>query len=109
MNKKQEDNVVVLLERLVALRQDRHKQYGDTFTIKGEMMAALFPNGVRLNTPNDFKRYNALNMITSKLIRYCNNFHVGGHVDSLDDIAVYSMILQDIDCAEEEQESSDSN
>jgi hypothetical protein len=38
--------------------------------------------------------------IMSKLSRYCANFNQGGHEDSLDDLAVYSVLLQEVDKGE---------
>lgn len=60
-------------------------------------MASLFPKGVILKTAGQQARFSIVSFIVSKLVRYCNNFEAGGHEDSLNDIAVYSQILADMD------------
>lgn len=90
------DAVAKRIKELSKLREQRALSYGDTPKIKGEVMSALFPNGVKLKTPVDQARYSLLSFIVSKLVRYCNNFEFG-HEDSLDDISVYAQILQEKD------------
>ena len=72
---------------------DRNKQYGDSFIVVGEVMKALFPNGVHLKTSNDQLRYHLLSWGLGKLVRYCQNFESGGHQDSIDDALVYMAML----------------
>lgn len=78
---------------------ERNKLYGGNYKRFGKAFGALFPNGTMLNA-NDEKQMNRLHLfivITQKLTRYAENFHRGGHDDSLDDIAVYSMMLKELD------------
>ena len=59
-------------------------------------MKILFPKGLDLKTPADFNRYGALNLIITKLIRYCNNWEKP-HQDSIHDLGVYAFILETVD------------
>jgi hypothetical protein len=51
----------------------------------------------QLKTADDANRLHLVIMILSKLSRYCWQFDQGGHVDSLDDMAVYAQMLQEVD------------
>jgi hypothetical protein len=87
-------------ERLAALGDlfaQRNTVYGDSWKRNGALIAAFFPNGVRLETAEDFGRFNTLLMLINKLQRYARNFDSGGHADSLDDLAVYAQMLRHLD------------
>ena len=74
------------IKKLSALQEEREFRYGEAYKQKGEVMENIFPSGARLD-------------MVSKIIRYANNFDVGGHADSLDDISVYAQMLREIDDA----------
>lgn len=76
---------------------NRNEIYGGAYKNVGLIMAGLFPNGLSLNSTEDFNRFGCLHTIASKLCRYSNIFHLGGHQDSLDDISVYAAMLQELD------------
>ena len=77
--------------------KQRNLIYGDSYKKFGKVMFVLFPDGVNAKGEDDLNRLGVLNMIVSKLMRYANNFSKGGHDDSLDDIAVYAMMLKELD------------
>lgn len=85
------------LREKAALYEERNVIYGDNYKRFGPIMALLFPNGLTLNTPDDFNRYGVFVQVAAKLTRYAENFTRGGHIDSLDDTAVYSMMLKELD------------
>lgn len=85
------------IHALADLFADRNRSYGNSWHEIGAVMAALFPRGVTLNGPEDFGRFMNLQMIIGKVHRYVLNFERGGHVDSLDDLAVYAQMLQELD------------
>lgn len=85
------------LHKLARLYQERNAVYGDDYKRHGDVMIALFPEGIRLETVADFNRYAVLTMIVAKVGRYASNFAKGGHPDSLDDVAVYTQMLQELD------------
>lgn len=75
----------------------RHAVYGNNFLKVGLMCEALFPNGVTLNTAEEFIRFELLMMKIVKLSRYCESFTAGGHPDSVHDDMVYSAMLEFVD------------
>lgn len=60
-------------------------------------MAALFPDGVKLETKEDHNRFHIFMLVLVKLSRYCVNWEQGGHQDSIHDAAVYCAMLESID------------
>jgi len=77
--------------------EERNKVYGDNYKRHGEVMHALFPEGVNLVTLEDHNRFGILTQMVAKLARYCQNWNVGGHEDSLHDLMVYTPMLQELD------------
>jgi hypothetical protein len=75
----------------------RNTIYGDTYKIHGVVAAALFPNGVKLETPEDHIRFGLFTMKIGKLTRYAQNFATGGHADSTHDDMVYTAMLAEVD------------
>jgi hypothetical protein len=86
-----------LLREAADLFKQRNEQYGPSYFTHGPVLSALFPYGMRLQTPEDFNRFAILNLVVTKLVRYCNNFHFGGHQDSIADLAVYAKMLEEVD------------
>lgn len=90
------------LRKAAAIYEERNKLYGDNYKNFGKVMLALFPEGIYHGSSNpqpfdEINRYGVLIQIVSKLTRYCENFGKGGHDDSLDDLAVYAMMLKELD------------
>lgn len=79
--------------------ETRNAIYGSTYLIHGQVAAALFPNGVVLNTPEDHVRFGLVTMQIGKLTRYAQNFAHGGHADSNHDLMVYTAMLSEVDGA----------
>lgn len=86
-----------VLEQALAIFRQREKVYGGNKKRVGNIMAALFPDGVTLRTANDMERYQHLELAIVKLSRYVNNWDQGGHADSSLDAANYLAILTAID------------
>jgi hypothetical protein len=85
------------LEQKAILFEERSKVYGANYKHFGQIMKGMFPDGLVLQTEEEFNRIGLLVMLMSKFSRYANNFKKGGHRDSLDDIAVYSMMTAECD------------
>ncbi len=85
------------LEELVQLHAERGERYTDDYKRRGSSLLPMFPDGLTLKTPEDFNRFAILVHIHGKLMRYANMFGKGGCADSLRDIAVYAMLLQELD------------
>jgi hypothetical protein len=97
---KMDDGIKTVPEMLAALAriyEERGKVYGDDYKNHGKVMVALFPNGLTLKSVDDFNRYSCFKELITKTSRYAPNFVKGGHADSLDDISVYSQMLQELD------------
>jgi hypothetical protein len=82
---------------LADLFEERNKEYGADYKSHGKMMISHLPDGINLVKEIDFSRYDIAVMIAAKYGRYMKNFHKGGHADSLRDIAVYCMMLAELD------------
>lgn len=85
------------LEKAARIYANRNETYGDTYKEFGDLMIALHPDGIELMTIDDYNRFGVYMQILSKIKRYSVNFKNGGHKDSLDDLAVYVMMLQELD------------
>jgi len=87
-----------ILESALKTHKEKGAEYGNTYLMHGEIMKALFPKGLNLESAEDFTRFGTLNMIVSKLGRYASNVSRGNtHTDSLHDMIVYSAMLEEID------------
>lgn len=85
------------LHALADLFASRNAEYGDTFNHFGALGMALFPDGLTLETEEEWGRFGVLMMVMSKVQRIAANFKKGGHPDSNDDLAVYSQMLAFVD------------
>lgn len=85
-----------LMQEAMETYQKRNTLYGNSYHTFGEVMKALFPQGIEPQSVEDWNRLGVLNMIVSKLIRYTANFHDGGHADSARDLGVYSFMLEEL-------------
>lgn len=77
--------------------RERNKVYGDNFLRVGNMMAAMFPEGLILKTQQDWNRMHMLLLMVVKQSRYATNWDKGGHKDSIHDATVYGAMLEMID------------
>ena len=90
--------VAAELKAKADLFNERAALYGDNYMRFGHIMKQLLH--VQMLDPMDHHAMNRLGIfvqIVSKLTRYGENFTAGGHDDSLDDIAVYAMMLKSLD------------
>jgi hypothetical protein len=85
------------LSRLGDLYRDRNAAYTNNYKWFGQVMLALFPNGLQLRTAEDFNRFGVFVQVVGKISRYAPRFHAGGHADSLDDVSVYAAMLRELD------------
>jgi hypothetical protein len=85
------------LRNLADLYEERNAVYGDDYKRHGDIMMALFPDGLTLDTAMDFNRYGIFKELVTKLSRYAAQWKQGGHYDSLNDKSVYAQILQELD------------
>lgn len=76
--------------------RERNKLYGSAYQRHGEVMTALFPNGLAIHTKDDWNRLGVFNMMVSKMVRYAHNMESGGHQDSALDLIAYSAMLESL-------------
>jgi len=86
-----------ILQNSAKIFEDRDAVYGSSYKQFGSIVDALFPDGIELNTVEDFNRWGVFHMMLSKVNRYANNFKKGGHKDSLADLITYAAMLQELD------------
>jgi hypothetical protein len=84
------------LKALAEINKSRGNSYGD-FKKLGRVLAAYFPEPMTIQGEEDWNRIALLIFSINKMVRYSVNFKNGGHKDSLDDAAVYAMMLQGMD------------
>ncbi len=94
---KNKDPVVVGLNELIVIREDRNSIYSDLHKRKGDVLVALFGYIPTPETIEDLNRLGLLNVMINKLLRYCENFDNGGHEDSIADLCIYSQMLKELD------------
>jgi len=97
MYKKPSNVVPDLLRDAAKIYEERNKMYGSNYKRFGPIMQMLFPDGLRLKSADDFNRFGIFVQVVAKITRYAENFTRGGHADSLDDMAVYGMMLRELD------------
>lgn len=82
---------------LGSLYEERNTLYKDNYKHFGHTLLGMFPNGITLTTAEDFNRFAIFMQLVHKQSRYAHSILNGGHPDSLDDISVYSQMLQEYD------------
>lgn len=85
------------LRKAADIYDERNALYGDNYKRFGHIMVVLFPDGITLKTPDDWNRFGVYVQKMAKVTRYAAQWNNGGHEDSLDDDAVYSQMLQELD------------
>lgn len=85
------------LRKAAEIYEERNALYGDNYKHFGEAVVGIFPRGVTLETVDDFNRFSIFMQMIAKATRYAQMFTRGGHIDSLDDLSVYSQMLQELD------------
>ena len=97
MSRKKPPFVTQQLRNAANIYEQRNALYGDNYHHFGNAMIAMFPRGITIRSVEDWNRIGILVQMAAKLTRYGQQFTAGGHVDSLDDLSVYSQMLQELD------------
>lgn len=84
------------MENALNTFKQRASQYKNSYLQHGEVMKALFPDGIKLDSVEHFNRFGVLNMQVSKLVRYTQSWN-NPHIDSSHDLGVYSFIQEELD------------
>lgn len=90
--------VVRELREKADLYLERNKLYGDNYKRFGKILSLLL-EGQTLDAADtvQMNRLGVFIQVAGKLVRYGENFVSGGHDDSLDDLAVYAMMMKELD------------
>lgn len=83
-----------ILAEMADTFRERNKVYGDNYKRVGEVMVALFPEGVSLKTPEDFNTWHLFELMVVKLTRFANSGLT--HEDSIHDLAVYAAMVESL-------------
>lgn len=86
-----------MLKDLGKLYAERNKLYSDNYKHFGDILVGMFPDGISLQTAEEFNRFALFLQIIHKQTRYARSLLTGGHGDSLDDTAVYAQMLREYD------------
>ncbi len=85
----------ILRDAAKTFRQ-RNALYGDNYRQFGDVMRAMFPQGVTPQSVAEWNRLGVLVQCVHKLTRYAQQWNAGGHEDSAHDLCVYAAILQEL-------------
>lgn len=80
--------------------EERSKLWGDSYKEAGAVMRALLPNGIELDTAEDWSRFLVFCHVINKVKRYAENLSRGGHQDSAHDLVVYAAMLEELTAKE---------
>lgn len=83
-----------ILAEMADTFRERNKVYGDNYKRVGDVMSALFPEGVMLVTPEDFNVWHLFELMVVKMTRFANSDLT--HEDSIHDLAVYAAMVESL-------------
>ncbi len=96
----EEFNAADILQAAADTFRDRNALYKDNAIKVGELMAVLFPDGVRLHTPEEFHKWHLFELMMVKLTRFVNSDMT--HEDSIRDLIVYGAMVEKLTHEENE-------
>jgi len=90
-----------MFEHLESMFEKKNSDYGNSFSKFGQICHVLFPDGIKLESEEDFVKFGLFSNILTKLNRLANlEFNKKGDSnfesisDTCDDLSVYSQILK---------------
>lgn len=89
-------NAADILQQAAETFRERNAVYGDNYKNVGNVLFALFPHGIALQTAEDFNRWHLFELLVVKLTRFANTGLT--HTDSVHDAAVYAAMLESLLC-----------
>ena len=72
--------------------RERNAAYKDNAVVVADVMNVLFPNGVKLDSPEDYHMWHLFELIIVKLTRFTNSDL--RHTDSIHDLMVYAAMIE---------------
>ena len=85
-----------LFDKIKNIYRQRRASYGDSYLTFGKIMNCLFPTGVTLKGTEQFMAFGLLVHVLTKLARFTCKFPKEAHSDSLQDLAVYALLIDGI-------------
>lgn len=89
------NSVPEILTQAAQTYEERSRVYGNNYRQFGHAMAAMFPNGLTVKSPEEWNRLGIFIQVMSKVTRYANSFEAG-HIDSAHDACVYAAMLEEL-------------
>lgn len=83
-----------VLAQMSATFRERNAVYKDNAIMVGNVMAALFPNGITVASPAEFEKFHLFELMIVKLTRFVLSDMQ--HIDSVHDAAVYAAMIEAI-------------
>lgn len=83
-----------ILQEMADTYRERNKVYGDNYKRVGEVMMALFPQGVKVESAHEFNVWHLFELMIVKLTRFSNSEL--SHLDSIHDCAVYAAMVESL-------------
>ena len=90
------------LREAAEVYEHKSKEYGDNYKQIGHVMAAMFPSGLKIQTPDQWNKLHLFLLGMVKKTRLAVNFGEG-HDDSLIDDMVYDAMLLEVMGAERQR------
>lgn len=87
-------NAADILGEMAETFRERNKVYGDNYLRVGDVMVALFPEGVTIGTKEQFNVWHLFELMIVKLTRFANSGL--SHEDSIHDLAVYAAMVESL-------------
>ena len=91
----EENKVVEVLQSSIDTFNLKNNRYDNAYEKQGAIISILAEN-IKLETESDYTRFNLLNAIVVKLLRYSANFN-NPHHDDLNDLITYAAMLSSLD------------
>lgn len=86
-----------ILAKAAEIFKAKGEEYGNSYHEFGPILKALYPDGIELKTTEQMNRFAVFSLMLVKIQRYSHHFLDDGHKDSLDDLIVYTAMLQELD------------
>lgn len=85
------------LQEAIKTTKERHAVYGDGYLRNAAIMVAIFPDGIKCTTKEEWLHFYFLFMVVLKLVRYTYSLEAGKpHIDSIHDLGMYALMASRI-------------
>ena len=92
----QTPDISPLFDKIRGIYRQRRKAYGDSYLTFGKILHSMFPEGITLKGVEQFMVFGLLVHILTKLARLACRLPKMVHSDSLQDMAVYALLVDGV-------------